>query len=170
MFKIKKIKHKDVAPIRLKVAPSLILKGEVGLFSVVSIRKNDLVCESSKMQDDFFCEWKEFDKIDDNTKITIHDFCLGDEFGFYTMKDMNYMPIVWYMNHSCDGNVGFDVKNNFVAMRDIEPGEELCWDYGLAEKNPDFMLKCKCGSKKCRKLITGHDWLDNVDNEYRFKF
>lgn len=57
-----------------------------------------------------------------------------------------------YMNHSCDPNCG--IKNLFtlVAMRDIQKGEELTWDYDMTEDD-GWRMECSCGSPICRKII-----------------
>ena len=62
------------------------------------------------------------------------------------------------MNHSCQPNVGFNAVDDFVAMRAIKRGEELCWDYGFAETNPKFRMKCQCGTVDCCGIVTGTDW------------
>eukprot|EP00741_Cyanophora_paradoxa_P022584 tig00000248_g21809.t1 len=65
------------------------------------------------------------------------------------------------VNHSCSPNAGFGANGALlVAMRDIEAGEEITFDYCMAYTshigfNP---LKCLCGSPNCRKLITADDW------------
>jgi uncharacterized protein len=58
-------------------------------------------------------------------------------------------------NHSCEPNCG--IKNYFdiVAMRDIAAYEEITWDYAMTENN-DWFMSCDCGSKRCRRLITGY--------------
>ncbi len=90
------------------------------------------------------------------------DFCIGTPEGFIPPEnlDFNRLSIEWYLNHSCEGNCGFNDNGDFVAIREIESGEELTYDYGLAESNPNFRMMCACGSKSCRKLITGNDWKD----------
>lgn len=62
-----------------------------------------------------------------------------------------------FINHSCGPNVGPDGQIVFVALRDIRIGEELCYDYAMTT-DYDYELKCECGSKQCRKVITGKDW------------
>src|SRR5512133_2437891 len=62
-----------------------------------------------------------------------------------------------FINHSCDPNIGMDGQISYVAMRDIQEGEELCLDYAMA-MTTDYVLSCNCGSTICRKLITGEDW------------
>lgn len=62
-----------------------------------------------------------------------------------------------YMYHSCDPNVGVDGQMTFVAIRDISPDEELCYDYAMTTDR-DFRMTCSCGANVCRGVITGEDW------------
>src|SRR6266403_1566968 len=62
-----------------------------------------------------------------------------------------------YSNHSCDPNLGIRGKITFVAMRDIEPGEELTHDWCTTD-NEDYSVECNCGARNCRKILTGRDW------------
>jgi hypothetical protein len=60
-----------------------------------------------------------------------------------------------FVNHSCDANClssGFDFE---FAIRDIEPGEQICDDYGLMNLTSD--MKCECGSPSCRESIGPRD-------------
>lgn len=63
-----------------------------------------------------------------------------------------------YINHSCEPNVGMRGDIVSVVMRDVKAGEELVIDYGMID-NQDYFMTCACGSAKCRKTITGHDYL-----------
>src|SRR5450755_4210989 len=38
-----------------------------------------------------------------------------------------------YVNHSCEPNAGILGSVLVVAMRDIEPGEEICFDYAMCD-------------------------------------
>ena len=62
-----------------------------------------------------------------------------------------------YSNHSCDANVGMRGEITFVAMRDIRAGEELTHDWATTDDD-DYSIACKCGSAKCRRMLTGKDW------------
>jgi uncharacterized protein len=62
-----------------------------------------------------------------------------------------------YSNHSCDPNIGVQGQIIFVAMRDIQPGEELTHDWAMTDDD-DYVMDCNCGSQKCRRVITGKDW------------
>ncbi|CAK4146285.1 unnamed protein product [Aphanomyces euteiches] len=61
-----------------------------------------------------------------------------------------------YINHSCDPNcqlLKWDVAEHkriaITAVRDIEAGEELSYDYQM-ETNSTDSFKCQCGAVKCR--------------------
>jgi hypothetical protein len=56
------------------------------------------------------------------------------------------------LNHSCDPNVGvFD--NRFVrALRAIEAGEELCFDYSTTVGD-GWTMTCLCGAPGCRGIV-----------------
>ena len=41
--------------------------------------------------------------------------------------------------------------------RDINKDEELTTDYAFID-NEDYQFECTCGSKNCRKVVTGYDW------------
>jgi len=62
-----------------------------------------------------------------------------------------------FINHSCNPNVGPDGQITFVALRDIKAGEELCYDYAMTT-DYNYRLKCKCGNRFCRRVVTGKDW------------
>ncbi len=71
-----------------------------------------------------------------------------------------------YNNHSCDPNCGMHGEITFVAIRDIQKGEELTIDYAFVD-NEDYSFECHCGSKKCRHRITGYDWkIKRLQEEY----
>lgn len=61
-------------------------------------------------------------------------------------------------NHSCDPNLGFAGQIGLVAMRDIEAGEELTFDYAMSDGSPYDEFECHCGSADCRGRVTGDDW------------
>ncbi|MBL4906970.1 MAG: SET domain-containing protein-lysine N-methyltransferase [Sneathiella sp.] len=75
-----------------------------------------------------------------------------------------------HLNHSCDPNVGIRGQIIFVAMRDIEKGEELSFDYATGDHD-DWDMNCACGTACCRGIVTGHDWkLPELQEKYRGYF
>lgn len=63
-----------------------------------------------------------------------------------------------FINHCCTPNAGLNSSISLVAMRDIEPGEEICFDYAMSDGSPYDEFDCACGSFYCRGRVTGDDW------------
>ena len=66
------------------------------------------------------------------------------------------------LNHSCEPNCGISGQILLVAMRDIEPGEELSFDYAMCDASDYDEFRCLCGEPSCREIVTGSDWRDPV--------
>ena len=64
--------------------------------------------------------------------------------GFHlaAVQDAEYEPVMLFIDHSCEPNVGFAGNIVVVAMRDISPGEELTTDYALFD-DYDGMMDCQ---------------------------
>lgn len=75
--------------------------------------------------------------------------------------------IARWVNHSCDPNCGITDLFKITAMRDIEPGEEITWDYEMTEKHPWWRMKCECGSAECRGEIGNYN---NMPEKIRQKY
>lgn len=78
-------------------------------------------------------------------------YCFADARGDYVLC----WDLARYVNHSCEPScrsAGYDFE---LAVRDIQPGEELTDDYGSLNLEYDFT--CCCGSSVCRKLIRPGD-------------
>jgi uncharacterized protein len=62
--------------------------------------------------------------------------------------------IARYINHSCEPNCETDVLEGKIyvfALRDIEPGEELTFDYG-EEYFDEFIRPYGCRCTRCQKI------------------
>jgi SET domain-containing protein len=63
-----------------------------------------------------------------------------------------------FINHSCDPNCESTIKNKRVfieAIRTIQPGEELNYDYAIGRDaddaaDVDEIFACRCGAATCR--------------------
>lgn len=86
-------------------------------------------------------------------------------------KDINNPPAGFLMNHSCEPNCGSGLDfSTTVAMRDIEAGEELTYDYAMTDSG-NFEMKCNCGTKSCREFIRGSDWrIPELQQKYKGYF
>ncbi len=64
-----------------------------------------------------------------------------------------------FVNHSCLPNLGFRSPIELVALRDIEAGDEVCFDYAMSESTPGIdEFDCRCDSSSCRGRVTAEDW------------
>jgi len=82
---------------------------------------------------------------------------IADGFHLVALEEAEYEPVMLFLNHSCEPNVGFAGNTVLVAMRDISPGEELTTDYALFD-DYDGSMECQCGTPSCRGTIDGRDW------------
>ena len=63
-----------------------------------------------------------------------------------------------FINHGCDPNCESTTESRRVfidALRTIQPGEELCYDYSIQRDeddppNVDQVFACRCGAAHCR--------------------
>jgi uncharacterized protein len=71
-----------------------------------------------------------------------------------------------FVNHSCEPNCGLRGEITFVAMEDIQKGQELTCDYAMID-NDEYEFACNCGTASCRKKVTGSDWkIKEIQNRY----
>jgi uncharacterized protein len=82
---------------------------------------------------------------------------IADGFHLAALEEAEYEPVMLFINHSCEPNVGFAGNTVLVAMRDVSPGEELTTDYVLFD-DYDGSMECQCGTPSCRGTIDGRDW------------
>ena len=85
------------------------------------------------------------------------DVQIADGFHLAALEEAEYEPVMLFLNHSCEPNVGFAGNIVLVAMRDIAAGEELTTDYALFD-DYDGEMECRCGTAYCRGVISGRDW------------
>ena len=60
------------------------------------------------------------------------------------------------INHSCAPNAGVRFQGDavvLVALRAIEAGEEISWDYSTTLSDPDWRMPCACGADGCRGTV-----------------
>jgi SET domain-containing protein len=122
-----------------------------GLFAVEPIKQGEIVCVKGGHIFDR-------EKLAEATRVLgpaeiqiTNDLFIGP----LTEQDRDGSMI--FSNHSCEPNIGVQGQIVFVALRDIEPGEELTHDWATTDDD-DYEMACKCGSSSCRKIITGQDW------------
>ena len=62
-------------------------------------------------------------------RLQASEIQIADGFYLVALTDEEYEPIMLFLNHSCEPNVGFAGNSVLVAMCDVAPGEELTTDY-----------------------------------------
>jgi hypothetical protein len=130
----------------------------LGVFATSPIQAGEIVCVAGGYiltTDDE--AWFSGEMADKPVEIE-DDFYIGPR----SDEDIDLCPHV-RINHSCHPNVGINGQILYVAMRSIEPGEEVCLDYAMhSAANPKselvFTFECRCGSPHCRGVFTEEDW------------
>jgi SET domain-containing protein len=85
----------------------------------------------------------------------------GFSIGPRNFHDLKRMP-QHYVNHSCRPNAGFRGQLFLMALRDIEAGEQIAYDYAMCARSggrEPFRMECRCEAPDCRGVITGDDWM-----------
>ena len=81
--------------------------------------------------------------------FTTRAFKKGEELYRFDYWSREVMPM-HLTNHSCDPNATFNAEGMLVALRDIDKGEEVTFNY-LSHPIPasPWNFKCECGSASC---------------------
>ena len=126
----------------------------LGVFATRRIRKGTRIVEylgervSHKVADD---RYEQKDADDGHTFLFIVDRGVVIDAGV----DGNEAR---FINHGCDPNCESVIEDRRVfveAIRTIQPGEELKYDYQIGRddddpENVDEVFACRCGAKSCR--------------------
>ncbi|XP_065572831.1 uncharacterized protein LOC136035184 isoform X2 [Artemia franciscana] len=91
----------------------------------------------------------------------VHHYCLNLDGGL-VIDGHRMGSEARFINHSCSPNCEIQKWNVsglsrmcVFALRDIEPGEELTYDYNFFLFNPDEGQTCRCEATECRGVIGG---------------
>lgn len=125
-----------------------------GLFAVAPIEKGEIVAVKGGHILDREMLKGVVDDIEKSFTQIEHDLWIGPlERSEVAMNKL-------YINHSCDPNAGIMGQVSFVAMREIDRGEEVTYDLAMEsdEGAVYWEVHCQCGKSNCRKKITGDDW------------
>ena len=123
-----------------------------GIFAIDQIKKHEVVAIKGGHIFDG-AQLKELEKVLGPAEIQI-----GDDLFIGPVSREDREGAMLFLNHSCDPNVGVKGQIVFVAMRDIEPGEEITQDWAMTDDDDSTSMTCNCGNPNCRGSITGKDW------------
>lgn len=131
-----------------------------GVFATEAIKKGDRIVRYKgklRTHDEVDEEYGDDDE-DGHTFL----FTLNDDYVIDANVDGN---VARWINHSCKPNCESEIEENgkgkrhkdkvFIhALRNIKPGEELTYNYGIVLDEPHTakakkLWACKCGAKNC---------------------
>ena len=127
------------------------VSGHHSLFSIAGFQPGDIICDfgaSAILQTPSYLTVQ----IGDNEHI-----CLQPSY-------------LQYINHSCSPNMFFDTATyKVVCLREVKPGDELCYFYPSTEWEMAQPFQCVCGSANCLGYINGASYLSKeIIVSYRF--
>lgn len=123
----------------------------VGVFATRFIPKGTIVVvrdqfDTCLTQDQFCC-------LEEPVRSLMETYLYHDKCGNLVLS----WDHARYMNHSCHSNTMMTDYDLEIAVRDIEPGEEITTEYGLLNIQQPYELYCDC--ECCRKELR----LDDID-------
>jgi hypothetical protein len=134
----------------------------LGIFTTEAIAAGTTVCGFGGN----VVEREEFDLLDDDLRT--HSIQIDER--LYLVSVPPFAPAD-YINHACEPNCGLIGTCLVVTRRDVEAGEELCFDYAMSDTNDYDEFVCACDMPSCRRLVTGGDWkLPELQERYRGYF
>ena len=64
-----------------------------------------------------------------------------------------------FANHSCNPNAGIRGNRRLVAIRRIDPDDEIRFDYSTTMAEDYWTLECSCGDPLCRRQVRDFKYL-----------
>ena len=122
-----------------------------GLFAVEPIEKGEIVC----VKGGYIFNGATLERV--SKSLGPSEVQISEQFFIGPLSEQEREGSMIFSNHSCEPNIGIQGQIVFVAMRDIQAGEELTHDWATTDDDT-YEMECKCGTPSCRKLVSGQDW------------
>lgn len=122
-----------------------------GLFAVAPLAKGEIIC----LKGGYIFDRQTLQSMPDWYRAA--EIPIADDLFIGPLDEAERAGSMIFSNHSCEPNIGVQGQIIFVAMREIEAGEELTHDWATTDDD-DYEMACHCGAASCRKIITGKDW------------
>lgn len=124
-------------------------RGDLGIFAAKAFRSGDvIVVDDDGDYYDNVCSHKDIVRLgcgfDRTLQVGIDEFKLPNG----NIDD--------FTNHSCEPNTGIRLTRQgtiILTIQDVEPHEELTYDYSTYINNPFEQMDCHCGATNCRQVI-----------------
>jgi uncharacterized protein len=121
----------------------------LGIFAVEPIARGETIAGFGGQ----VFERQEFDRLDQERRS--HSIQIDEDLFLVSAEVLEPAD---YANHSCEPNAGLLGNVLVVAMSDIGPDDEICFDYAMCDAADYDEFVCECDTPGCRRLITGADW------------
>jgi hypothetical protein len=148
------------------------IKGEKGIYTSEFIPKGTIVWDDPIAHVDArLIPISSIDSMDEKEKDWVAHYCYQvTEADFRAPNDAEDAATM--TNHSCDGNTGWvEDGTRMVAIRDIQIGEEITFDYATSEVRDYGFVECMCGAECCRKIVGPEDYLvKEIQEKYKDYF
>lgn len=138
-----------------------------GVFATRRFREGEVVCFGDGVL------YREADEWDDEYSLVLPGYEPGPDGKEGPPLYLDLTDQTRWINHACDPNTEVDTKWNertqsaspfWIALRDIEIGEELSYDYAFSAH---LAMACRCGLDKCRGVIVDPDEIADVPDELK---
>jgi hypothetical protein len=132
-----------------------------GLFAFKHIPKGTRIIEFAGEKIDKVESVRRLEEIDEKSDL-MHIFELNEEYDVDGGEGGNDAI---FINHCCDPNCEVDIIDDhiyFFALRDIQPDEEITFDYNCGFDIDTFKMGCRCGSRRCRNTIICEEEVDKL--------
>jgi uncharacterized protein len=132
-----------------------------GLFAVEPIRKGEIVC----IKGGYIFNRQKLQEV--SRSLGPAEIQIAEDMFIGPLNEEEREAGMIFSNHSCDPNIGVQGQIIFVALRDIDAGEELTHDWATTDDD-SYEMECNCGADSCRKVISGQDWRrEELQEKYR---
>jgi uncharacterized protein len=140
-----------------------VVRSRIHGYGLVALRRfaaGELICYGDGVL------WRDEEEFDDTYALIL--------------DDDRKQPLFWdladqtrWLNHSCAPNSVVDaqyikdrntVEARWIALRDIEVGEEVTYDYAFAAAVAE---PCYCGAASCRGVIVDPEEIDQLADDMR---
>ncbi|HVG29725.1 MAG TPA: SET domain-containing protein-lysine N-methyltransferase [Pyrinomonadaceae bacterium] len=122
-----------------------------GLFAVAPIAGGEIVC----VKGGHIFDGEKLREV--QPRLGPAEIQIGEDLFIGPLTEDEREGSMIFSNHSCEPNLGVAGQIVFVALRDIEAGEELTHDWATTDDD-SFEMECRCGAPSCRGVVTGQDW------------
>lgn len=109
-----------------------------GVIAQAGIRRGDILSRFGG----YVMTFEEFDRLPTNLQQIPYQVADDLLFGPVERKGITVSE---YYNHSCNPNAGFKDSMTLVAMRAIQSGEEVAFDYCMCMSSSLLAFDCDCG-------------------------